>query len=276
MSTLDMKLAQYFLQEEPRGAARRLEMQEPKVAAEVLKTLTIEAAVNVLKAMHPRSAAEALMTLPDVTVAKWLEKIKLADIAAIFRHLSDTDFTRLLDLLSVKKQTLCRMLVSYPDYTVGAWVETDVFVLDDKMKVDEALLRLRKRHFAGIINIYVVNQQRQVVGQVSLYDLLRKAKSQSIAEIMDTKIQYLSGYTGLFSASKSSVWSEQDHVAVINRHREFIGALQHHRLRSALGRIEDFEHKPLESADLFDAYVSSFTSMMDVLIPSTDPQEGNQ
>lgn len=268
MSNLDLKLAQHFLQEEPNGAARRLETQDPKVAAELLKTLPSDSGVKVLRAIHPRFSAEMLETLSDIDVARWLEKMNLADIAAIFRHATDSEFSRLLELLPVRKQTLCRLLVSYPDYTVGAWVDTDVLVLDHKMKVEDAHVRMKKRAYAPLSHIYVVNQQRQVVGQLPIIDLMRKSSGQHIEEIMEQQVRTINGYTELFGALKSSVWMQQDIVAVVNRNQEFIGALQHYRVRSALRRTEAMQASPTESSDLLDAYLSSFASLMDVFAPT--------
>ncbi|MGA4607901.1 MULTISPECIES: magnesium transporter MgtE N-terminal domain-containing protein [Pseudoalteromonas] len=267
MSALNLKIAQHFLQEEPAGAARLLSLQTPDVAAELLKTLPNEVALNVLKVMQPRSAAEILITQTDVDIARWLGKMKLADIAAILRHLQDEELARFLNLISVRRQTLCKMLISYPDYTVGAWVETDVLILEETMTVEESLLRLKKRDYIGFALVYVVNQHRHVVGQLSLTHLLRKAPQQKIADLMDTHVASLSGYTELHSALKSPVWAQQDQVAVANRSGDFIGVLPHYRVRSALGRMDETQDKPSESLDLLDAYTSSFASMLDTLVP---------
>ncbi|PCK33020.1 magnesium transporter MgtE N-terminal domain-containing protein, partial [Pseudoalteromonas piscicida] len=160
MSMLNLKVAQHFLQQEPAGAARLLSLQAPDIAAELLKSLTNEAALNVLKMMQPKSAAELLVTQTDVDISRWLSKMKLADIAAILRHLQENQQARLLNLLSVRKQTLCKMLITYPDYTIGAWVETDVLILEESMTIEEALLRLKKRDYISFAFTYVVNQHR--------------------------------------------------------------------------------------------------------------------
>ncbi|MFC3033295.1 magnesium transporter MgtE N-terminal domain-containing protein [Pseudoalteromonas fenneropenaei] len=272
MPTLDLKLAQHFLLEEPRGAARRLELEAPEVAAGLLKTLPSHAAVEVLCLLQAEFAADVLLSLPEVEASRWLEQMELADIAAVLRHSTEADFARLLSLLSQKKQNLCRMLASYPDYTVGAWVETDVVVLDVKMTVEEAMHRLRKRHYKGGAQLYVVDQQRQLVGQVSIFNLLRRTATEVVASFLDTKVLSLSGFTELAGALKAPVWAQQDQVAVVSRQGDFLGELHHHKVRSALQR--NTPPAPLlEATDLLDAYASSFASLVDVFTPT--PKSGN-
>ncbi|TMP29534.1 magnesium transporter [Pseudoalteromonas rubra] len=267
MSTLHLKLAQHFMQQEPRAAARRLELQAPEVVTSILCTLKDHEVGAVLKAMHPSYTAQLLPNLEQVQQARWLQLLNLTDIAAILRHVSQHSTDTYLALLPLKKQTMCRMLISYPDYTVGAWVETDVLTLDDKMSVEDAMLRLKKRAYRGPARLYVVNYQRQIAGQVSIYELLCRSGGQPVADFMDKQVPCLSGYTELGSALSASVWERQDQVAVVNRKQGFIGTLQHYRVRRALKHHEVEQIAPLVSSDLLDAYASSFANVLDLLVP---------
>ncbi|WMN58570.1 CBS domain-containing protein [Pseudoalteromonas xiamenensis] len=269
MSSLSLKLAQHFLQEEPAGAARRLELQSPEVAVELIKTLPLEAAIKVLKVTHPSFAAELFMHIDDVEATRWLDALNTTDIAAIFRHLDEPFFAQKLALLSLKKQTLCKMLVSYPEYTVGAWIEASTLVLDDKMSVEEVLLRLKKRRYQGSERLFVLNAERKLVGQVSLYDVLRLSPHESIAATMRMQSDALSGVTELAAALQSPLWKQTDCVAVVNRTGEFIGVLQHHRLRAALNRFQRDNQQTFDTPDLVDAYTRSIASLFELVMPST-------
>ncbi|MDN4503496.1 CBS domain-containing protein [Alteromonadaceae bacterium BrNp21-10] len=266
MNSSKLKLAVQFLHDEPQAAALKLELETPELAAAMLLKVPNKVAANVMCCMQPLFAASMMSVLDEANIAGLLDSIDSAHTAAILRHLPTSEFARVLGLLPLKKQTLCKMLISYPDYTVGAWVETNVLILDSQMTIEDALLRLKKRRYSDETSIYVVNHQRQVVGKMSVFDVIRRPATQIVEDVMSTQVDVIGGYTELLAALELPIWSVLDCVAVINRKQEFIGIIHHHRLRTILQLHSTpvVANKQYLSATLFDAYAATLARFFDL------------
>lgn len=273
MHNAKLALALHFMEEEPQAAARKLELQDADYIAALLEKAPAQVAARVLSAMLPVFAAPVLLALDTEEAARLLKVLNNADIAALLRQLSDKDRHKQLALLPLKKQTACLLLLSYPDYTLGAWTETDLLVLDEQMDVADAMLRLKKRAFSETGDIYVVNDKRQIRGKLSIYALLRAANNQQVHRLMQPVEQSVSGFTELSAALKLDIWQRQDTVAVINQQQELLGIIHHHQLRHALTRSA--VSAPLEPlpGDILGAYGASINALLDLIAP---PQTGRQ
>ncbi|GAB3032809.1 magnesium transporter [Bowmanella dokdonensis] len=267
MPSADLSLALHFLEDEPLAAARTLELEPPEQVARLLPKASSLVAAKVFTAMLPSFAAPILVQMPDEQCARLLKELNTADIAAILRHLKEPQRSRQLDFLPLKKQTACQLLLSYPDYTVGAWTETDLLVLDEQMEVQDALLRVKKKTFSDSQQIYVINRLRQVTGSVSVYDLLRSPANQSVHRLMADQPPTLSGFTELSAAQDLAVWHRQDTAAVVNLKHEFIGIIHHHQIRYALSRAEPLQLKDPLPGDILSAYGASLNALLDLLTP---------
>ncbi|MDF2177250.1 magnesium transporter [Aliiglaciecola sp. CAU 1673] len=270
MTSPTLSLALKFLEEEPQAAARRLELEAPAHIAALLNKAPRHNAARVLCQMLPAFAAPVMSAMSQEQAGHLMQELNQAEIAAILRHVPDS--STLLSLLPVRKQRGCELLMAYPEYTVGAWTETDLLVLDGQMEVQEALLRLKKKAFSETHDIFVVNRDRQVVGCLSVYELIRRPGNSQVQTLMQKGVATLSGYTELEAALKMPLWRDDDAVAVVNLMQEFIGVIHHHQLLRALHRTERAEENLSATADIIGTYSSTIQAMLDLLSPALAPR----
>jgi magnesium transporter len=265
MYSQNLKLAIHFFQEEPSAAARRMDAMDTDDAAALLAKVPLSIGAKVIKAMLPGSVAPILLELSDEYRSKLFAALELADVAAILRYVELQDRDTLLQLLSSNKQTLCKLLISYPEYTVGSLIETNVLVVDMHMSVEDALLRIKKRNFSDKHPIIVVNAKREMVGQLNAYDLIRTAPASPLSSIMHADSVSISGFTDLSSSLKLDLWLSTDTVAVVNLKQEFIGILRHCDIRLALAKqeaVKDSSHSL--SSEILDAYGRTFMTCIEL------------
>ena len=261
-------LALRFLETEPEAAARKLELEEPENVSALFQKASPRIVIQVLRSMLPAYSAPVLAQLPEDFTGTLFSEMNQADIAAILRHLNAQDCARLLKLLPIRKQTTCNLLISYPDYTIGAWLESGLLVLDEHMEVQEALTRLKKKSYPETQDIYVVNRKRQVQGRVSIYELIRASTNQPVKNLMRDGGPTVSGLTHLATALSLPVWEHQDTVAVVNRKQEFLGVLHHFGVRAALARsTRPASANNLMGNDIISAYTGAIMGLIDGFLP---------
>lgn len=166
----------------------RLEVDERRL---VLRQLSTERAAEVLAEMDEETAAEVLVEMRLPRAAKILDDFEPDDAADVMASLSPDDRHRLLSRLEKSSRRSIETLLAYDPDTAGGIMTTGVDTALDSMTVEEATELIRE--FAGkhedLHYVYVVNEQRQLRGIVSLRKLIQARPHQSISSIMRTDIR---------------------------------------------------------------------------------------
>lgn len=267
MFALNLKLTTHFFKEEPQAAAQKLSTLEPQDAASILVEVPISSTLRVISAMSPNVASNVLACCPEDYTRSLFTELELSEIAFIMRYMDKVTRQRLLGLLPKNKQILCKLLVSYPQNTIGALIKTNILVVDNKMLVADVILRLKKHDNYDDQSVYVVNSQRQLIGVISVFELFRASTSLQISVLKLVNMEQLNGLTDLDTAVQSSVWMKSDVVAIVDRKKQIIGVLFHRDLRHAINRnnIESIQSGEEVFDNLFTAYASSFASAFGLL-----------
>jgi len=277
MFSQSLKLSVHFFNEEPTAAARQLESLDPSASALLLVKVPLSSATHVLKVMLPSSAAKIVENLPEEYTASVFHSLELAEIAAILRYIKAPRRSVLLALLPLKKQTICRLLISYPEHTIGSMIESNVLVLNSQMTVADALIRVKKHDYFDTHEIVVVDSSRKLFGKTSLHELLRKPAATIIKTICKRTVDSLSGFSDARAVLASEIWKKSDMVTVINRKQEFIGILRHCDLRAALSHIKVVDEvSNAIPGEILDAYGTVLLTVLDVFIPAKTPNPAAQ
>jgi len=255
MANNNLKLTIQFFKEEPIAAARKLDLMGAVSAAELLQKTPISIASKVIYAMLPRASA-SIISVSSIEFNKALfELIELADIAAILRYVDGGVRNSLIELLPKSRQSLCKLLISYPENTVGTLIETNVLVIDSQMSVAEAMLRVRKQTYFDNHEVLIVNRKRKIVGKLSIFDLLRAPSDTLISALTNTKVATVNGLSDVSTVLGMDIWQKTDSIAVVNRKQEFIGILRHYDLRGAITRHKDtVTHNRSLAGEVVDTY----------------------
>jgi len=233
---IDLALA--FLQSQPGSAAAVLEQQPVDYVSEFLKDVPYTHAAAVLRKMLPQYVARICNNLDPAVSASFLSAMEVSQVAAIMRH-SDKGLNKeILELLPERTKIACKLLLTYAENVVGAWMEVNITTLPDDCTVEDALSRLASED--TIINsdaVHVVDRERKLQGLVGVANLLRTSSNTPITKVMEKKCDAISGRTALMTAANHPVWAHQDTVAVINRNNQMVGVLRHTDLRKGLDGI---------------------------------------
>ncbi|NCP64538.1 MAG: magnesium transporter [Paraglaciecola sp.] len=261
-----LALSVHFLSVEPQAAARQLELLSAHQASIVLQNSPSTVVAQVLRNMLPNSAAKIVIAQPNDKIDTWLEKLNAADLAAILRCLAPKDQDSMHNRMPRNKQTLCKMLLSYPEYAVGSLVDTDVLVIEHSMLVENALQRLKKKQHGYLQVLFVVDQSRQLIGQLNISQLFIVPPSTQISVLLGQLKPSIIATLDIASAAQLTHWQEHDSIAVVNRKHEFIGVLHHHSIRHFSNRQDQQNHSADTNAlDMVETYADTIVSVLGLI-----------
>ncbi len=161
---------------EPAEVWQVLHLLEPPLRAEIFSFLDLNKQVE-------------LATGPSRNdMARLLEEMPPDDRADLVQKLDESLLQEILPLVAKAEREDIRKLVSYEERTAGAVMSTDYAVLRPEMTVAQAIeqLRIQAPSKETIYYIYVIDENRKLIGFVSLKDLITAKPAQLVRDIMHT------------------------------------------------------------------------------------------
>ncbi|HTU22649.1 MAG TPA: magnesium transporter [Gemmataceae bacterium] len=122
-------------------------------------------------------------------MARLIEQMSHDDRADLLRRLDPKVVESLLRLVDEADRRDIATLVKYPENTAGALMTTDYAWLPANITVEQALdrLRLQAPDSETIYYVYVVDDQRRLLGVLTLRDLILAPRKMLVNELMDTQ-----------------------------------------------------------------------------------------
>lgn len=236
--TQDLSFA--FLETHPVDAARVLERIPPQDVAALLAEAPARLTAPVMRAMLPLHTARCLENLADDAASGLLRAMGPQAGVATLHYVPEARRNTLLAQLPTALALAFRLLLGYPEDTVGAWMNPRVLVMPADATAEAAIKQLRNEdvdeYRDGDAGIFVIGATQQLLGQVSLRDLLRAPADARLSKIMH-KVKYtLPARTAIHAVEEHAGWTDHQMLAVVEREDHFVGALDRAMLGRALQR----------------------------------------
>ena len=172
------ELAEIFAELEEDEQRALLQHMDPGTSADVLEELA------------DPEAADLARALPEETLTAIVDEMEPDEAADLLLDLDPEQRRRILAELEDPDEV--RPLLRYPDESAGGLMTTEFLALRRRMTVAEALDAVRQLAPSAdpdnIFYLYVVDRYGHLVGQVSLYDLIRAHPEQRLMDIMDPDV----------------------------------------------------------------------------------------
>lgn len=225
-----------YVASHPTDAARVLERRAPIEAAALFARLPARAAAPVLTAMLPTAAARVIAAIGDHVAMGLLTAAGAQAAVAVLRHLPEPRRSRLIAGLPTATAIAARLLLGYPEDTVGAWADPQVVALPPTLDAHEAFARVRAEGEGEAEGVYVVGEDQRLLGVVDLAALVRAPDWRSLDALMHPPAATLSAVMPLGAAAEHPAWAQASELPVVARGERLIGALRLSVLTQALGR----------------------------------------
>jgi magnesium transporter len=168
--------------------------------AEVLRTFALEERVELLRHIERERAAQVLFELDRDEITPLLKGLGRKASAQILQEMSADDAADLLGELPEDEQEQYLRLMSDPEAedvaelleygaeTAGGIMTTEFVAVNKELTTDEAIQILRRmaQEAETVYYVYVVNDQNQLVGVISLREMILAAPGARIEDVMRT------------------------------------------------------------------------------------------
>ncbi len=174
----------------PADIAEVLEEFGYDVRQELLQHLTDDVAAEVLQEMDAEDQSELLQLLPEERASGILEEMASDDLVDLLSEVSQEDAVEILSLLQGQEAEDVKELMVYSEDSAGGIMTTDYVALGVNMTTQKAIetLRVLSPDAEMIYYVYVINETNQLVGVLSLRELIVSQPHTVIKDIMRTNI----------------------------------------------------------------------------------------
>ncbi len=174
----------------PADIADILEQLDADEAGEMLRRLDAETAADALNEIEMPFQHEILSELDPERASDLLEMLPPDDAADILADIPPEQAERLLSLMPPNESRPIRELLRYGAETAGGIMTNEVLSLSQDHTVEEALVYLRQHsdHLEMIYYLYIVDDERHLVGVVSLRELVVSEPTMLLRDLMDPNV----------------------------------------------------------------------------------------
>lgn len=232
-------LALAYVAGHPGDAARVLEALPAEEAAAFFARVPARAGAPVLTAMLPPHAARVLAVMDPERARGLLAAGGVQGTVAILRHVPEPRRTALVEGLSTANAAASRLLLGFPEDTVGAWSDPEVIAVSSSTPANEVLERVQTNRAAQAEAVFVVGGDGRLLGSLPLPALLRGAPATTAATLMQPLAASLPAAMTLGAALAHPAWRRVSALPVVERGHRLIGVLRAAKLDEALALREE-------------------------------------
>ncbi|ANF82234.1 magnesium transporter [Acinetobacter sp. NCu2D-2] len=222
---------------------------------------------DVLEFMPLDQQHDLITRLHEYEIAQILDAMHSDDLIDLFNTFSMTLQQALLAQLSLASRKKLELLSIYPESTAGSLMSSDYVTLSPELNMNEAIEALRQlaHHQDTLYLIYIVDAAEQLMGVISLRQIIQAEPNARIRDVMTTDVIH------------ACVEDDQEDVARLLAHYDFIALPitdQHKRLLGIVtyddamdifeqegtedflkaGAIAPFEKQSIKTVPIFSLY----------------------
>lgn len=230
---------------------RQLDAQELTRLADLLGD---ERFGEFLAELEPSEAADVLERLSWAEAADVLEAMAPDDAADVFAELEPDDAGQILVAMEPLEAQELQELLSYPPDTAGGRMTPAYVALSPDVRVDQAILALRRlaQQAETIYYVYVTDEAGHLLGVVSMRDLVLSPPDRTVGEVMETDLVRVQATTDQEEAARLLTEEGLLAIPVVDEENRLLGIITVDDVADILEReaTEDIERlggsQPLE------------------------------
>ncbi len=160
------------------------------VALHVLQKLDAETTAYVLIELPTETARAIITELPDASIAHYLDILPMDDAIELREELDPERFESLLNVIPEEDAQEIRRLLSYPEGSAGQLLTEDFVEVSPDATMADVLNVIRHTSdsdFETVNYIYVLSEDRHLLGLLTLRRVIRSEPDRTAREIMNTE-----------------------------------------------------------------------------------------
>jgi magnesium transporter len=204
-----------------------LEILDPDERLSIFQMVpTLELKADILSRLNESLQEEISIVLNPQEVQEILVQMPSDDAADLLGHLPEDLSKQLMKGMSTEDVQEVEELMGYPDDSAGALMSPQVLSVDQEKTVSEAILFIQETDEDLItFYIYVTNESHQLVGVLSLKQLILHKPSVVLKDIMETDVMSVEVTTDQLHVSKIVEKYDFLAVPVVDHSKNLVGVI---------------------------------------------------
>lgn len=222
-------LKKFCMTGHPAAIAEILADLEPQEVWEVLNHADLSIKSDIFSHLDIELQAEIIDHLRRSEIVWLITEMSPDDRANLFKRIPEDKREAILPALAQAEREDIRRLTSYEEGMAGAVMTSDYAVLPPSLTAAQALEKLREvaPDKETIYYAYVVDENRKLLGSVSLKDLIVARKDEKIEKIMDTDTIYAKVDDDQEEAARKIQKYDIIALPVVNSEGALVGIITH-------------------------------------------------
>ncbi len=214
-----------FLEKRPLSAARTLSTLPAADAAAFLETVPTRYAVSALGRMGDWAVASVMSAMEEPCAVAALREMKAIAAAATLRLLQKEKREALMTQLPNRLRRELESALSFPEDTVGAHMSASVATFQTTDEAGPALDIIRRSADDELDAVFLIDDERMLLGAVTLARILSAAPTRQLQDIADTGIRGIPSRSRIEAIRSRRAWDKYANLPVVNRQKQLIGSL---------------------------------------------------
>ncbi len=256
-----------FIQAHPKEAARLVSQMPIRQVVEFVREVPPDAISVLITHMPANAGAFCLQSLDRTVAASVIEDLDITTAALLLRRSEPKRRRAILSVLQTVKATPLQLVLDYAPDTVGALMDPRAMTLQPDLSVEEALRQVRMSKHKSQHYFFVLGDEHNVLGYVSLHDLLFASKQNYVGSLMHSEIEPVSARSRLEPIRNHAQWRHLDMLPVVNQRQAYLGVIRFGAIHA-----DDENHEPRGAAgfELLWDLVEAFWSFVGQLLATPD------
>jgi len=177
----------------PSELADLLEELDREKREAMFKSLDVETAAETLEEVNPEMGVSLIETVGEEKASDIIEEMAPDEAVDLLADLSEEKKETIIQAMEKEKREELETLLAYPEGTAGSLMTVDFITLLKYLTVAQAIEQIRKHALASevIYYVYITNEQKQLLGVLSLRHLLLAAPDSTLEKIMNKRVKKL-------------------------------------------------------------------------------------
>ena len=207
--------------------AHALESSPPKQRNLLFSLLKTEEEGDVLFELGEEIQQDLISNISNEELSEAVKELELDEIVDILQNLPEERMKNILSNMSMVDRQRIEMGLTFPENTAGGLLNTDVISVRPNNSIKEVISYLRDlgKLPDNTDKIFVVNNQNEYLGELSISEIITSNPSMRVNEIMETEISPISA--DLDDKEVATLFERNDLISssVINDNGKLIGRI---------------------------------------------------
>ena len=208
--------------------------------AELIEALSIEDAIYLVKLLDSEKTADALAEVDEDFREKILDQLSAKEIAEEVEELDTDDAADIIAELPEERQEKVlseiedtehlkdiRELLKYDEDTAGSLMAKELVKVHEDLSVLKCVNAMRKQaqEVTRVHSIYVVNAKNELLGRLSLKDLITANSRAVVKDIYIPKVDFVHVNENVEEVAKIMSKYDLEAIPVVNDNKELLGRI---------------------------------------------------